>query len=156
MLSQLFSLLGGFINLISNIWFIPLVTGILTVWVLCYTRWKCYISNAQGFSLVPSGVSSEYLKFFIVFLEVITHLIRPLTLSLRIIANAFVGQLLVYGVYSSACVYAFFQPAVIIFAGAVLLYELAILFIQCSVYVCLLYTSPSPRDAHESRMPSSA
>ena len=23
-------------------------------------------------------------------------------------------------------------------------------------YVCLLYTSPSPRDAHESRMPSSA
>ena len=25
-----------------------------------------------------------------------------------------------------------------------------------SVYTCLLYTSPSPRDAHESRMPSSA
>ena len=24
------------------------------------------------------------------------------------------------------------------------------------VYPCLLYTSPSPRDAHESRMPSSA
>ena len=24
------------------------------------------------------------------------------------------------------------------------------------VYICLLYTSPSPRDAHESRMPSSA
>ena len=23
-------------------------------------------------------------------------------------------------------------------------------------YACLLYTSPSPRDAHESRMPSSA
>ena len=23
-------------------------------------------------------------------------------------------------------------------------------------YLCLLYTSPSPRDAHESRMPSSA
>ena len=25
-----------------------------------------------------------------------------------------------------------------------------------SAYICLLYTSPSPRDAHESRMPSSA
>ena len=25
-----------------------------------------------------------------------------------------------------------------------------------SGWVCLLYTSPSPRDAHESRMPSSA
>ena len=25
-----------------------------------------------------------------------------------------------------------------------------------NVIVCLLYTSPSPRDAHESRMPSSA
>ena len=29
--------------------------------------------------------------------------------------------------------------------------------LQCDVsYLCLLYTSPSPRDAHESRMPSSA
>ena len=27
---------------------------------------------------------------------------------------------------------------------------------QAVEYVCLLYTSPSPRDAHESRMPSSA
>ena len=26
----------------------------------------------------------------------------------------------------------------------------------CLLYTCLLYTSPSPRDAHESRMPSSA
>ena len=25
-----------------------------------------------------------------------------------------------------------------------------------TTYLCLLYTSPSPRDAHESRMPSSA
>ena len=27
---------------------------------------------------------------------------------------------------------------------------------EVEVYCCLLYTSPSPRDAHESRMPSSA
>ena len=27
---------------------------------------------------------------------------------------------------------------------------------QGTIKVCLLYTSPSPRDAHESRMPSSA
>ena len=27
---------------------------------------------------------------------------------------------------------------------------------QAQARVCLLYTSPSPRDAHESRMPSSA
>ena len=26
----------------------------------------------------------------------------------------------------------------------------------CTCHSCLLYTSPSPRDAHESRMPSSA
>ena len=31
--------------------------------------------------------------------------------------------------------------------------EVTILGLQ---YICLLYTSPSPRDAHESRMPSSA
>ena len=29
-------------------------------------------------------------------------------------------------------------------------------FIECGCMICLLYTSPSPRDAHESRMPSSA
>ena len=29
-------------------------------------------------------------------------------------------------------------------------------YIYNKVYDCLLYTSPSPRDAHESRMPSSA
>ena len=28
--------------------------------------------------------------------------------------------------------------------------------INAQVSICLLYTSPSPRDAHESRMPSSA
>ena len=28
--------------------------------------------------------------------------------------------------------------------------------VEFNVYGCLLYTSPSPRDAHESRMPSSA
>ena len=27
---------------------------------------------------------------------------------------------------------------------------------RCVSWACLLYTSPSPRDAHESRMPSSA
>ena len=27
---------------------------------------------------------------------------------------------------------------------------------QTALFACLLYTSPSPRDAHESRMPSSA
>ena len=30
------------------------------------------------------------------------------------------------------------------------------LIFKGSGYYCLLYTSPSPRDAHESRMPSSA
>ena len=32
----------------------------------------------------------------------------------------------------------------------------AIIQEQFSMEICLLYTSPSPRDAHESRMPSSA
>ena len=28
--------------------------------------------------------------------------------------------------------------------------------VNTALFTCLLYTSPSPRDAHESRMPSSA
>ena len=34
--------------------------------------------------------------------------------------------------------------------------ESAITISAAQTYTCLLYTSPSPRDAHESRMPSSA
>ena len=34
--------------------------------------------------------------------------------------------------------------------------EVIILCLGENAYACLLYTSPSPRDAHESRMPSSA
>ena len=30
------------------------------------------------------------------------------------------------------------------------------MFSDCQIEVCLLYTSPSPRDVEESRMPSSA
>ena len=35
-------------------------------------------------------------------------------------------------------------------------YDVAKKLIDMGFYICLLYTSPSPRDAHESRMPSSA
>ena len=31
-----------------------------------------------------------------------------------------------------------------------------LLFLPVTIYICLLYTSPSPRDVEESRMPSSA
>ena len=34
--------------------------------------------------------------------------------------------------------------------------EKKIMSIEDGYTICLLYTSPSPRDAHESRMPSSA
>ena len=37
--------------------------------------------------------------------------------------------------------------------ATVFLFSVVILL---AFYICLLYTSPSPRDAHESRMPSSA
>ena len=33
---------------------------------------------------------------------------------------------------------------------------LILAFMWSGIFACLLYTSPSPRDAHESRMPSSA
>ena len=42
----------------------------------------------------------------------------------------------------------------IYFEGAELLF--IILPIIITIYLCLLYTSPSPRDVEESRMPSSA
>ena len=35
-------------------------------------------------------------------------------------------------------------------------YEVATFYSMYNLSPCLLYTSPSPRDAHESRMPSSA
>ena len=55
------------------------------------------------------------------------------------------------------------KPAVFMFDGAVYneldvqsLNELDILYMQDNLRICLLYTSPSPRDPKTSRMPSSA
>ena len=39
---------------------------------------------------------------------------------------------------------------------SILLIIIALIFLKNQTKPCLLYTSPSPRDAHESRMPSSA
>ena len=38
----------------------------------------------------------------------------------------------------------------------VILIGIVLGIVSARAYYCLLYTSPSPRDAHESRMPSSA
>ena len=42
------------------------------------------------------------------------------------------------------------------FVGFVGMLVLGIIYLLMKLLTCLLYTSPSPRDAHESRMPSSA
>ena len=56
----------------------------------------------------------------------------------------------------------FFRPQYFIFLN-MLLYTILVIYHECLimciisiVYVCLLYTSPSPRDRQKSRMPSSA
>ena len=61
----------------------------------------------------------------------------------------------VEGAYSHLAVQEFFPDAEAIPCKT---FELALTAAESGNvdYACLLYTSPSPRDAHESRMPSSA
>ena len=52
--------------------------------------------------------------------------------------------------------YLVYAMSIIIFGGASQIVFLQLLSGGASSLVCLLYTSPSPRDAESSRMPSSA
>lgn len=104
-----------------------------------------FITNGCGFFyfLVPSGVENIGLLLFLVLIEVVSYLIRPLSLSIRLFANMLAGHTSLFistGAVLSIHKYNFylvvFLPLFIV-SGIVLL-EIGIAFIQCYVFTILL------------------
>lgn len=92
---------------------------------------------------VPKGIDNKPLKFFLVFIEVISYIIRPFSLAIRLFANMLAGHTLLY-ILNTFLVYVsskkifglFLLPMLIIFM--VFMLECAIAFIQAYVFTTLL------------------
>lgn len=92
---------------------------------------------------VPKGIDNKPLKFFLIFIEVISYIIRPFSLAIRLFANMLAGHTLLY-ILNTFLVYVtskkvfalFLLPMLIIFM--VFMLEFAIAFIQAYVFTTLL------------------
>jgi ATP synthase subunit 6 len=92
---------------------------------------------------VPKGIDNKPLKYFLVFIEIISYIIRPFSLAIRLFANMLAGHTLLY-ILNTFLVYVaskkifalFVLPMVIIFM--VFMLEFAIAFIQAYVFTTLL------------------
>lgn len=92
---------------------------------------------------VPKGIDNKLLKFFLIFIEIISYIIRPFSLAIRLFANMLAGHTLLY-ILNTFLVYVtskkifalFVLPMGIIFM--VFMLEFAIAFIQAYVFTTLL------------------
>lgn len=87
--------------------------------------------------LVPQG-TPIFLVFFIVLVETVSNLIRPITLSVRLAANIIAGHLLIVLLGSVIVL-----RGVVIFGGLIaltllFLLEIAVAFIQSYVFMVLV------------------
>ena len=133
-----------------------IVTFVLAAFIFVGVTIIGFIKHGLGYLklFVPSGVPIVLLPLIVV-IEIISYLSRPISLSVRLFANMMAGHTMMKvfgGFVISLGIVGGWLP--LSFSVALTGLEILVAFLQA--YVCLLYTSPSPRDAHESRMPSSA
>ncbi len=127
-----------------------LTSHIFTTLVLSLTMFigtiiiSLYYNKLNYFKFfVPKGIDNKPLKFFLVFIEVISYIIRPFSLAIRLFANMLAGHTLLY-ILNTFLVYVtskkifalFLLPMLIIFM--VFMLECAIAFIQAYVFTTLL------------------
>nr|BCG67096.1 ATP synthase subunit 6 [Amblyomma testudinarium] len=86
--------------------------------------------------LVPLG-SPIMLSFFMVLIETVSNLIRPITLSVRLTANMISGHLLIHLLSSMMLEMQFFMFMIIIMIMLLIL-ETAVAFIQSYVFMTLI------------------
>jgi len=91
---------------------------------------------------IPSGISQKPLLMFVVLIEVLSYLIRPFSLAIRLFANMLAGHTLLF-ILSGFVVVAMQQSPIfgIIPFGIILalfVLEIAIAFIQAYVFTILL------------------
>jgi len=95
------------------------------------------MTNHMFTHLVPLG-SPIALRFFIVFIETVSNIIRPITLSVRLAANIIAGHLLLSLLRGlSEAIPSLFLPSSIVLA-ALLTLEYAVALIQSYVFITLM------------------
>nr|WPS93629.1 ATP synthase F0 subunit 6 [Rhipicephalus haemaphysaloides] len=87
--------------------------------------------------LVPMG-SPMILSFFMVIIETVSNLIRPITLSVRLTANMISGHLLIHLLSSISMFGHLFLVLSMPFMATLLVLETAVAFIQGFVFVILI------------------
>lgn len=103
-----FVLLSNFLGLFPFS-FTP-TSHLFTTFTLSFTLFfgivvLCFYNNKLNFFkfFVPSGVSNKPLLVFLVLIEVVSYLIRPFSLAIRLFANMLAGHTLLY-ILSNFCV----------------------------------------------------
>jgi len=113
------------------------LTLALPFWILFIIYGWLNITNHMFTHLVPLG-SPIALRFFIVFIETVSNIIRPITLSVRLAANIIAGHLLLSLLRGlSEAIPSLFLPSSIVLA-ALLTLEYAVALIQSYVFITLM------------------
>ncbi|YP_009122930.1 ATP synthase F0 subunit 6 (mitochondrion) [Dermacentor silvarum] len=94
-------------------------------------------TNMMMSPLVPWG-SPIFLSFFMVFIETVSNLIRPITLSVRLMANMISGHLLIHLLSSISLLGETFLIMSIPLMMILILLETAVAFIQSFVFAILI------------------
>jgi len=113
------------------------LTLALPFWILFIIYGWLNMTNHMFTHLVPLG-SPIALRFFIVFIETVSNIIRPITLSVRLAANIIAGHLLLSLLRGlSEAIPSLFLPSSIVLA-ALLTLEYAVALIQSYVFITLM------------------
>lgn len=149
----------AFLNLTGLIPYWFTVTGQLSVtfflalsFNIGFFYWGVYHHGAGFFSLfVPSGAPRPLLPL-IVLIEIVSYLIRPLSLSLRLFANMMAGHALVHILLGFVYLIAspLLLPFGILAVFSVMLLEFGIALIQAYVFIvlCCIYLQDSLSPGH--------
>ena len=121
------------------------ITAFISVSIFFGITLLGFINNKFNFFkyFVPSGVSNKTLLYFLIGIEIISYIIRPLSLAIRLFANMLAGHTLLFilsgfaiQISKKKVLYLVFIPISIILL--VFFLELAIAFIQAYVFTILL------------------
>jgi ATP synthase subunit 6 len=140
-----------FSNLLGLLPFGFTVTGhIIVTWVLALSFNLAWLFLGLGLNglrffklFVPSGISAKPLLVIIVFIEVISYLIRTFSLSVRLFANMMAGHTLLhilssFGVSFGYSKYPFLALFPFFLVLAIVMLEVGIAIIQAYVFLVLV------------------
>lgn len=68
---------------------LTLIVGTIVIWI--------YYNKFNYFKMfVPKGIDNKALKYFLVIIEIVSYIIRPFSLAIRLFANMLAGHTLLY------------------------------------------------------------